>query len=183
MKNWKRIETPLDGDIIEELRAGDRILLSGIMYTARDRAHERLCRMAELNEPLPFDPANQVIYYTGPSPAPAGKVIGSAGPTSSYRMDPFTECIMKLGVRGLVGKGRRDRITRDLLVYYGAVYFASFGGAGAYLSKRITESSLIAFDDLGPEAIYRLRVADFPLIVVNDVDGGDLYENSFHRGQ
>ena len=182
MTNWKRIETPLDGDVIEELRAGDRILLSGIMYTARDRAHERLCGMAEKKETLPFDPENQVIYYMGPSPAPPGKAIGSAGPTSSYRMDSFTECIMKMGVRGLVGKGRRDRITRDLMVYYGAVYFATFGGAGAYLSKRIIESSLIAFEDLGPEAVYRLRVADFPLIVINDVDGGDLYEHSIQHG-
>lgn len=183
MKDWKKIITPLDDEVIEELRAGDRILLSGIMYTARDKAHERLCGMVKKKEIIPFDAENQMIYYMGPSPAPAGKVIGSAGPTSSYRMDAFTECIMKLGVRGLVGKGRRDRITRDLMVYYGAVYFATFGGAGAYLSKRIIESSLIAFEDLGPEAIYRLRVEDFPLIVVNDVDGGDLYENSIQHGK
>lgn len=177
MKDWKKIETPVGGGLMASLSCGDRLLLSGIVYAARDKAHERLCSLAARGETLPFDPDGQLIYYMGPSPAPPGRVIGAAGPTTSYRMDPFTESMLKMGVRGMIGKGRRDAATRSLLQKYGAVYFATFGGAGAYLAKRITESKLIAFEDLGAEAVYRLRVEDFPLIVVDDTHGCDLYED------
>lgn len=181
MKDWKKIETPVTDSLIESLAAGDRLLLSGVVYAARDKAHERLCAMAARGEKLPFDPAGQLVYYMGPSPAPPGRVIGSAGPTTSSRMDPFTEGVLKMGVKGMIGKGRRDAATRALLQQYRAVYFASFGGAGAYLAKRIKESALIAFEDLGAEAIYRLRVEEFPIIVVNDMHGGDLYEDVLRK--
>ncbi len=181
MKDWKKIKTPVTGEMIDSLAAGDRLLLSGTVYAARDRAHERLCAMAARGEKLPFDPAGQLIYYMGPSPAPPGRVIGSAGPTTSSRMDPFTEAILKMGVKGMIGKGKRDGVTRGLLQKYRAVYFATFGGAGAYLAKRITGSTLIAFEDLGAEAIYRLSVEDFPVIVVNDIHGGDLYEDVLRK--
>ncbi|HOD13257.1 MAG TPA: FumA C-terminus/TtdB family hydratase beta subunit [Spirochaetota bacterium] len=174
---WRKIETPISDGVIGSLKAGDRVLLSGTIYTARDRAHERLVAMAERQEALPLDLSGQVIYYMGPSPAPPGRVIGSAGPTTSSRMDPFTGAMLGLGVRGMIGKGKRDASLRDLCARYRAVYFATFGGAGAYLALRVRESELIAFEDLGTEAIYRLRVEDFPLIVVNDIYGSDLYED------
>ena len=153
------------------------MLLSGTIYTARDKAHERLAAMAGRKETLPVDLAGQVIYYMGPSPAPPGRVIGSAGPTTSSRMDPFTGAMLELGVRAMIGKGKRDRLVRDLCVRHRAVYFATFGGAGAYLALRVKESAIVAFEDLGTEAIYRLRVEEFPLIVVNDIHGNDLYED------
>jgi len=178
---WKKIETPLKADEIKEFRAGDMVLISGVVYTARDKAHERLCRLAEENSELPFDPENQIIYYVGPSPAPPGEIIGSAGPTTSYRMDPFTETILKMGVRGMIGKGKRDEATRKLIAEYGAVYFSSFGGAAAYLNRCIVEAEVVAFQDLGPEAVYRLVVRDFPAVVINDSVGGDLYEHTFQK--
>ena len=181
INDWRKITAPLTGDCLESLSSGDRVLLSGVVYAARDRAHQRICQLAENKQPLPFDPAGQIIYYMGPSPAPKGKVIGAAGPTTSSRMDPFTEQILKLGVKGLIGKGRRGHQVREFIAWYGAVYFGTFGGAGAYLAGRIKESQLIAFEDLGPEAVYRLRVEDFPLIVVNDMYGGDLYEDVFQN--
>jgi fumarate hydratase subunit beta len=174
---WSSIQTPIDDAMAASLAAGDRVLLSGNIYTARDKAHERLVAMAGRKEALPVDLAGQVLYYMGPSPAPPGRVIGSAGPTTSSRMDPFTGAMLELGVRGMIGKGKRDRGVRDLCVSYRAVYFATFGGAGAYLAQRVKESALIAFEDLGTEAIYRLRVEEFPLIVVNDIHGNDLYED------
>ena len=183
MRDWKQLHTPLTGAVMESLASGDRLLLSGVVYAARDKAHQRLCAMALRKEKLPFDPADQILYYMGPSPAPPGKVIGAAGPTTSSRMDPFTEEILKMGVKGMIGKGKRSREVRELLKTYRAAYFATFGGAGAYLAKRITESKLIAFEDLGAEAIYRLRVEEFPVIVVNDIFGGDLYEHAIHIGR
>ena len=178
---WKRIETPLTEELADSLAAGDRVLLSGWVYTARDQAHRRIAGMAERGEPLPFDLAGQVIYYTGPSPAPPGRPVGSAGPTTSSRMDPFTDAMLRLGVRGMIGKGVRDRHVREILSWYRAVYFATFGGAGAYLAMRIREAGIAAFEDLGPEAVYRLRVEEFPLIVANDAHGGDLYEHVIRR--
>jgi fumarate hydratase subunit beta len=174
---WRSIQAPLDDATVASLKTGDRVLLTGTIYTARDKAHERLVAMAERNEALPVDLTGQVIYYMGPSPAPPGRVIGSAGPTTSSRMDPFTGTMLRLGVRGMIGKGKRDRSVRDLCVHHRAVYFATFGGAGAYLALRVKESAPVAFEDLGTEAIYRLRVEDFPLIVVNDTHGNDLYED------
>ena len=183
MSGWRKIETPLSIDVIESLNSGDRLLLSGIVYTARDQAHDRLCAIAERNEKLPLNMSGQIIYYMGPSPAPPGMVIGSAGPTTSTRMDSFTEPILKLGVKGMIGMGKRDHNTRELMAWYRAVYFSTFGGAGAYLAMRIRESAVVAFEDLGPEAIFRLRVEDFPIIVVNDMHGGDLYEDVLRKEQ
>lgn len=176
--DWKRIDLPLTEEIISTLRAGDRILLTGRLYTARDKAHERLAGLYAKGEPLPFDTKGEVLYYVGPSPTPPGHVIGSAGPTTSYRMDPFTEPILKMGIRGMIGKGKRGTETRRLLKEYRAVYFSSFGGAAAFLSERIHSCRVLAFDDLGPEAIHVLEVRDFPVVVINDVEGGDLYEDA-----
>jgi fumarate hydratase subunit beta len=181
MSGWRKIETPLREEVIESLASGDRLLLSGVVYTARDQAHGRIRALVERNEKLPVDMSGQIIYYTGPSPAPPGMVIGSAGPTTSARMDSFTDCMLKLGVKGMIGKGKRDHDTRELLAWYGAVYFSTFGGAGAYLAERIREAETVAFGDLGPEAMFRLRVEDFPVIVINDMHGGDLYEDVLRK--
>lgn len=173
---WIDISLPLADEVIGKLKSGDHLHLSGVIYTARDKAHERLCAMIERGEKLPFDTEGQVLYYVGPSPTPPGKIIGAAGPTTSYRMDAFTETILKAGIRGMVGKGRRDAETRRLLKQYRALYLSSFGGAGAYLSRCITACEVVAFEDLGPEAIHRLTVEKFPAIVINDINGSDLYE-------
>ena len=178
MTEWKKYEAPISAKIIKSFRSGDGILLDGVIYTARDKAHQRLCRLIENKEELPFNPENQLIYYVGPTPGREGVGIGSAGPTTSYRMDPFSETILKTGIKGMIGKGKRDKKTRDLLKKHKAVYFSTFGGAGAYLGKRIIKASVIAFEDLGAEAVFRLEVKDFPLIVVNDIYGGDLYEDA-----
>jgi len=178
---WKHLNIPADDDDLRGLRAGDAVLLSGTLLTGRDKAHQRLCEMAEKGMPLPVDLQGQFIYYVGPAPAPEGMVIGSAGPTTSYRMDPFTREMLSFGVRGMIGKGKRGRPVRDMLKEYGAVYFSSFGGAGAYLAMRITGAEVIAFEDLGPEAIYRLEVKEFPVIVINDTEGGDLYEDALEK--
>ncbi len=178
---WRSITTPLTEGVIESLKSGDRLLLTGTVFAARDKAHERLCSMAARGETLPIDPAGQLIYYMGPSPAPPGKIIGAAGPTTSSRMDAFTEEILKMGVKGMIGKGKRDHTTRELLAWHRAVYFATFGGAGSYLAKRITEATCVAFEDLGAEAVYLLRVERFPLIVINDIYGGDLYEDALQQ--
>ena len=179
--DWKRVSLPLSNEILANLRAGDRILLTGRMYTARDKAHERLADLFLKGQPLPFDPQGEVLYYVGPSPTPPGYVIGSAGPTTSYRMDPFTESVLKMGIRGMIGKGKRGTETRQLIREYGAVYFSSFGGAAAFLAERITSCRVLAFDDLGPEAIHVLEVKDFPVVVINDAEGGDLYEDALRR--
>jgi fumarate hydratase subunit beta len=172
----KILELPVSPGKIAAMRTGDMFRLNGVIYTARDKAHQRLAEMVARKEKLPVELKNQFVYFVGPSPAPPGRVIGSAGPTTSSRMDPFTRVMLDLGVTGFIGKGKRSVETRALLKEYGAVYFSSFGGAGAYLSDRITVSEIVAFDDLGPEAIYRLTVSEFPVIVVNDSLGGDLYE-------
>lgn len=177
-EQWKKIDLPLSEEEIRGLKSGDRVHLSGVIYTARDKAHERLCTMIKKGEILPFETAGEILYYVGPSPTPPGQVIGAAGPTTSYRMDPFTETILKAGIRGMIGKGKRSRETRDLLQEFKSVYFSSFGGAGAYLSKHIILCEPVAFEDLGPEAVFRLTVKDFPVIVINDIYGSDLYEDA-----
>ena len=179
--NYKILKTPISSEAIKSLRSGDLILISGIVYSARDKAHQRLCAMYENNEELPVDLKGQLVYYVGPAPAPEGKVIGSAGPTTSYRMDPFTETMLEMGVVGMIGKGRRNEETRKLLQKYGAVYFSSFGGAGAYLGKKIIEAEPVAFQDLGPEAIFRMKVESFPIVVINDTQGRDLYEDAIQK--
>lgn len=163
------------------MRQGDLFLLSGIIYTARDRAHSLIAEMASRGKFLPLDFTGAVLYFVGPTPAPPGKIIGSAGPTTSTRMDEFTETMLKLGIKGFIGKGKRSYEVRKLLCEYRAVYFVTYGGAGAYLSKRIISSELIAFPELGPEAVYRFEVKDFPVIVANDIFNGDIHENAIRK--
>jgi fumarate hydratase subunit beta len=172
----KRINTPLTDDVVRTLKAGDNVLISGVIYTARDAAHKRLVALIEKGEELPMDIRGQVIYYVGPCPAKPGMAIGSAGPTTSGRMDPYAPILMENGLKGMIGKGRRSETVRDAMVKYNAVYFAAIGGAGALLSKCVKAAELVAYEDLGPEAIRKLTVEDFPVVVVNDAHGNDLYE-------
>jgi len=171
-----RIQTPLTDAAVRALRVGDRVLLSGIAYTARDAAHRRLVRALQAGQPLPIPLDGQVIYYLGPSPARPGEVIGSAGPTTSTRMDSFTLPLLEHGLKGMIGKGKRSPEVRQGMVDYTAIYFAAVGGAAALIAASIRQAELIAYEDLGTEAIYRLLVEDFPLVVANDCHGGDLYE-------
>lgn len=174
-KTVKRVEVPLTEEVIKTLRIGDEVLLSGTIYTARDMAHARLQEMVEKGEKLPFDMVGSVIYYVGPSPAPEGRVIGSAGPTTSYRMDPFVPVMFEAGMSGMIGKGPRSEEVKKLIVEKCGVYFGATGGAAALLSGSILEAEVIAFDDLGPEALRKLKVENMPVIVINDCYGGDLY--------
>ncbi|MDR1360266.1 MAG: fumarate hydratase C-terminal domain-containing protein [Deltaproteobacteria bacterium] len=171
----RRLNTPLSREAAADLRAGDLVLLSGLVYTARDAAHQRLARLLDLNLPLPFDPEGAVLYYVGPTPAPPGRVIGSAGPTTSGRMDGLTPRLHALGLRATIGKGPRGPQVLKALQEHTAVYFGATGGAGALLSTHITEAAILAFPDLGTEAIRRLRVRELPLLVINDCLGGELY--------
>lgn len=173
--NVKRVETPLTEAVIKTLHIGDEVLLTGIIYTARDMAHARLQEMIEKGEELPFNAAGSVIYYVGPSPAPEGRVIGSAGPTTSYRMDPFVPVMFEVGMRGMIGKGPRSEKVKKLIREKCGIYFGATGGAAALLSESIIESEIIAFPELGTEAVRRLMIRDMPLIVINDCYGGDLY--------
>lgn len=174
-QNSKFIQLPLNKEVIKTLRAGEHVLLSGIVYTARDAAHKRIVETIEKDEKLPFELKNTTIYYTGPAPAPPGRPIGSAGPTTSYRMDPYTPVILKAGVLGLIGKGERGVEVALALCKYKAVYFAAVGGAGALLSERIISCEVVAYDDLGTEAIHKLRFEKFPVIVAQDIFGGNVY--------
>mgnify|MGYP000132660129 CR=1 FL=1 len=175
------LTTPLSEEGVRELRAGDRVLLSGYIYTARDAAHKRLVELLEAGEDLPIELEGQVIYYVGPTPPKPGQVIGSAGPTTSLRMDPYTPPLLERGLRAMIGKGSRTPAVKEAMREYGAVYFAAIGGAGALIAKCIKEARVVAYEDLGPEAIRRLRVENFPLIVVNDTQGNDLYEEGARR--
>ncbi len=172
----RKILAPLDDKVIEQLRAGDKVFLSGHIYTARDAAHRRFVESLDRGEKLPLDIVNQVIYYCGPSPAAPGRVIGAAGPTTSTRMDLYAPRLISLGLKGMIGKGKRSPAVKEAIRQYGAVYFGATGGAGALLSKTITSAEIVAYEDLGPEAVVRLTVVDFPLFVINDIFGGDLYE-------
>ncbi len=172
----KRIELPLTEKTIIGLRAGDSLLLSGVMYTARDAAHKRMIEALESGEPLPFDITGQTIYYVGPSPAPPGHVIGSAGPTTSTRLDVYTPRLLAAGLKGMIGKGSRSPEVKEAVKKHRAVYLAAIGGTGALLSKSIIKSEVVAYADLGPEAVLRLEVKEFPVTVINDIYGGDLYE-------
>ncbi|MCD4754218.1 MAG: fumarate hydratase [Deltaproteobacteria bacterium] len=171
-----RIELPLSKSAIRDLRAGDWVLLNGVVYTGRDQTHRRLVEMLDRGESLPVDLRGQLIYYVGPSPAPPGRPVGSAGPTTSYRMDAYTPRMLAEGVLATMGKGRRSPEVKAALKKHGAVYFATTGGAGAYLASCIESCELIAFPELGPEALYRMKVKDFPAIVINDITGADFYE-------
>lgn len=169
------LKTPLSTKDVEKLHAGDRVLLSGIICTGRDAAHKRLYELIQAGLPLPIDLQGQVIYYVGPTPAKPGKVIGSAGPTTSGRMDTYAPALIKLGLKGMIGKGARSKEVLDAMKEYKAVYFGATGGAAALLARCIKEAEVVAYEDLGAEAIYRLEVQDFPVIVINDIYGGDLY--------
>jgi len=171
-----RIETPVSDETIAQLRAGDRVFITGHLYTGRDSAHKKLIELVEQGKDLPLDIKGQIIYYVGPTPARPGKPIGSAGPTTSYRMDSYAPILHSLGLKGTIGKGLRNEEVKEALKKYKAVYLASVGGAGALISKSIEESEVIAYPELGPEAIRRVKVKDFPCIVINDMYGGDLYE-------
>jgi len=170
------IDTPLDAQVTKKLKTGDRVLLSGTLYTARDAAHKRLVELIDEGEELPVDLTGQIIYYVGPAPPKPSMAVGSAGPTSSYRMDPYVLPLLKKGLRGMIGKGQRAPEVRKAMQDYGAIYFAATGGAGALISKAIQESDIVAYADLGPEAVRRLKVINFPVIVVNDLYGNDLYD-------
>ena len=172
----KHINVPFDKSISTNLKAGDYVYLTGTIYTARDAAHKRMYEALEKGEELPFDVKNNTIYYMGPSPAREGRPIGSAGPTTASRMDKYAPALLDLGLIGMIGKGKRNKAVHEAIVRDNAVYFAAVGGAGALLSKCITSSEVIAYDDLGTEAIRKLTVKDFPVIVVIDSEGRDLYE-------
>ncbi len=174
----KQIQAPLLEEEIRDLRAGDYVYITGTLYTARDAAHKRMQEALDRGEDLPFDIRGQVIYYMGPSPAREGRPIGSAGPTTASRMDKYAPRLLDLGLKGMVGKGKRTREVLDAVVRNKAVYFAAVGGAGALLSKRILKSEVIAYEDLGTEAIRKLSVENFPVIVVADRFGNNLYETA-----
>jgi fumarate hydratase subunit beta len=176
-----RIETPLSDEDVERLKIGDRVLINGVLYTGRDAAHKRLVDLIDRGDEIPFDIKGQIIYYVGPTPARPGKPIGSAGPTSSYRMDPYSPQLMEKGLKGMIGKGMRSQEVVDAMRRFKAVYLAAVGGAAALIARRIKKSEIIAYEDLGPEAIRRLEVEDFPAIVVNDIWGNDLYVEGVQR--
>jgi len=197
----KKITTPITDEVLTGLKAGDTVLINGTIYTARDAAHKRLVEMiqktvsgerlvvsdnrtpnTEHRTPnLPFEIKGAVIYYVGPSPAKPGMPIGSAGPTTSYRMDAYSPFLIEHGLKGMIGKGNRSKEVIDAMKKYNAVYFAAVGGAGALLSKCIKKAEVIAYDDLGPEAIRKLEVENFPVVVINDMFGNDLYEEGIKK--
>lgn len=177
----KKIQAPISNEDANSLRAGDYVYITGTIYTARDAAHKRMYEALEKNRQLPIEMANNIIYYMGPSPAREGRPIGSAGPTTASRMDKYAPKLLDLGLKGMIGKGKRSQAVRDAIVRNGSVYFAAIGGAGAILSKCIKKSEVIAYDDLGTEAIRKLYVEDFPVIVVIDSEGNNLYETAIEK--
>ena len=177
----KFIKAPLSAQDARELNAGDYVYITGTIYTARDAAHKRMQEALECGEKLPLDMENNIIYYMGPSPAREGRPIGSAGPTTASRMDKYAPSLLDLGLKGMIGKGKRSQAVKDAIVRNGAVYFAAVGGAGALLAQSIKASEVIAYDDLGTEAIRKLEVENFPVIVVIDAKGNDLYESAVNK--
>jgi len=176
MSKTVRLTPPLTDEVVQDLVMGDRVLVNGVIYTARDAAHKLLMGLLDKKQELPVDFRGQILYYVGPSPARPGRVIGAAGPTTSSRMDVYTPTMLKLGLKAMIGKGKRSPEIIAALQKYQAVYLGATGGAGALISKCITAAEVVAFPELGPEAIHRLTVADLPTIVINDCHGGDLYE-------
>lgn len=172
------IQTPLTKEVTKDLKAGDYVYISGTIYTARDAAHKRMQEALDGGESLPIEMKDNIIYYMGPSPAREGRPIGSAGPTTASRMDKYAPRLLDLGLKGMIGKGKRSQAVLDAIIRNGAVYFAAVGGAGALLSKAITASEVVAYDDLGTEAIRKLTVENFPVIVVCDAEGNNLYETA-----
>lgn len=177
----KDIRTPLSDADVESLKSGDRVRITGVLYTARDAAHDRLIALLDEGKPLPIDVKGQIIYYTGPSPARPGMVIGSVGPTTGGRMDTYTPKLLALGLKGMIGKGARSEPVREAMKRYKAIYFGAVGGAGAFLSRYVKKVEIVAYEDLGTEAIRRLEVEGFPAIVVNDAHGNDLYEEGMKQ--
>ncbi len=171
-----RVQTPLTREKARQLKSGDSVLLSGVIYTARDAAHKRLCELVEQGKELPLDVKDSVIYFVGPTPARPGQAIGSAGPTTAYRMDAYSPTMIAQGQTGMIGKGKRNAEVVAAMKEHGAVYFGAIGGCGALLSKCIKKAEVVAYDDLGAEAIRRLEVEDFPVIVIIDSEGNNLYE-------
>jgi len=172
----KKISTPLTDDTVKDLKIGDRVLISGIIYTARDAAHKRLVQAYNEGRDLPFDLKGQIIYYVGPCPPKPPKAFGSCGPTTSFRMDAYTPLLLDLGLKGMIGKGQRTPEVVESMIKNGAVYFAAVGGAGATISMSVKKAEIVAYEDLGPEAVYKLEVEDFPCIVAVDSLGNDLYK-------
>ncbi len=176
-----RIHTPLTDEVVASLRAGQKVLISGVIYVARDAAHKRIVEAMDAGTPLPLELQGQIIYYMGPAPAKPGQPIGSAGPTTSYRMDPYTPRLLAAGLKGMIGKGNRSQEVKDAIRKYRAVYFAATGGAGALIAKSVKKAQVIAYEDLGAEALLRLEVEDFPATVINDIYGGDAYEDGVRQ--
>jgi fumarate hydratase subunit beta len=172
----KKIVTPLTEEKVKELKAGDSVLISGTIYTARDAAHKRLVDLLHENKPLPFDVKEAIIYYVGPTPAKPGEPIGSAGPTTSYRMDPYAPELLDIGLKGMIGKGLRSKEVIESMIKNKAVYFAAIGGAAALMGKAVKKAELVAYEDLGSEAIRKLEVENLPVVVVIDSEGNNLYE-------
>jgi len=175
------LNTPLTDEILKNLKTGDRVMISGVIYSARDAAHKRLVELINKGEKLPFDLKGQIVYYVGPTPPGPDMVIGSAGPTSGYRMDPYAPILIAKGLKGMIGKGVRNQEVIEAIKKHRAIYFAATGGAGALISKAIKKTEVVAYEDLGTEAIRRMQVEDFPAIVVNDIYGNDLYEEGKKR--
>lgn len=178
----KVLQAPLNRDDILNLTVGEVVLVNGTVYTGRDAAHQRMATALREGRNLPFDPEGQIIYYTGPSPAPPGRAIGSAGPTTSGRMDAYAPLLIERGLKVMIGKGERNQEVKAAMRKHGAIYLAAVGGAGAYLARRITAATVIAYADLGAEAVYRLEVRDFPCIVAIDVYGNDIYDRKEGQG-
>jgi fumarate hydratase subunit beta len=176
-----QLHTPLTDEAIEQLHAGDKVTITGIVYVGRDAAHKRLVAALDAGESLPFDPQGQIIYYMGPAQAKPGQPIGSAGPTTSGRMDAYAPRLMAVGLKGMIGKGNRSQPVREAMRQFKAVYFGAIGGAGALIAKSIKSAEVVAYDDLGAEALRRLEVEDFPAIVIDDIYGGDAYEDGLKQ--
>ena len=174
----KHIQAPMSKEVAKSLRAGDYVYITGTIYTARDAAHKRMQEALERGEKLPLEMSGNIIYYMGPSPARDGRPIGSAGPTTASRMDKYAPALLDMGLLGMIGKGKRSAAVKEAIIKNGAVYFAAVGGAGALLSKSVTRSEVIAYDDLGTEAIRKLEIENFPVIVVIDAEGNNLYETA-----
>lgn len=181
MSEPKKITTPLTDEDVKDLKIGDSVLISGVIYTGRDSAHKRLVDTLESGQELPVDLNGQIIYYAGPAPAKPGKPIGSIGPTTSYRMDPYAPTLIGIGLKGMIGKGNRADTVVEAMQEHTAVYFGAIGGAAALMAKAVKTAEVVAYEDLGPEAIRRLTVEDFPAVVVNDCYGGDLYKEGMKQ--
>ena len=181
MRETVHLQTPLTREGNEELQTGDVVLISGVLFTARDAAHARIKNAIENGEPLPFDPEGQVVYFTGPAPARPGQALGPAGPTTASRMDPYSPLLIERGLKGMVGKGVRSEAVLESMREHGCVYFGAVEGTAALLADRVKEAEVVAYEDLGAEAVRRLVVEDFPVVVVNDLRGGDLYREGRER--